>query len=243
MIVSLRSALAFVLCSLSCSSIALPAQALEITERRLDVAGSVDTKDGAKLAADMLKLNEAGSEPIYLLVTATGGSAQGVMLVADAIRALESPVVAVVLTPVRGAGAALPLFADRLVMMPSAELVFTEVEYEGIAKPKEPEEPDKAKPPTPGELFLQKVRADYLERFWVAVARRLKTSPDALTGDIESRGGRVVTAKQALGDGVAFEIATSLVSERGPSEKVELKITTTRKVIKTVPAEEPPNVQ
>jgi membrane-bound ClpP family serine protease len=253
----MKSVLALLFCSL-----ALPAHALEMTSRRIDVSGSIDTKAGAKLATDMMKLNEAGSEPIYLLITATSGSAQGVMLVADAIRALESPVVAVVLTPVHGAGAALPLFADRIVMMPSAQLVFTEVDYEGVAKPpepadakdstdskdskdpKDPKEAKETKPPSAAEQFLQKVRNDYLDRFWGAVAKRLgERSAATLRAEIESRGGRVLSAQEALDKKIAYEIAKTLVSERTASEKTELKITTTRSETKTVTPDSPPSVQ
>lgn len=216
---------------------AAPAHALEMSARRLEVAAPIDAKAGAKLATDLMKLNEAGAEPVYLLITASGGSAQGVLLVADAIRAVDSPVVAVVMTPVHGAAAALSLFADRLVMLPSSQLVFTEVDYEGVAKPADPKTaPPDAKPPTAAETFLHKVRADYLQRFWDAVAKRLnEKSGVALMSAIERDGGRVVSAEDALKKKIAFEIASSLVSERVASEKTELKVITTRTETKTVP--------
>jgi len=227
----------------------VPAAALELSTRRIEVASPIDSKAGAKLAADLMKLDEAGNEPIYLLVTASGGSAQGVMLAADAIRAVESPVVAVVLTSVQGAGAALPLFADRVVMLPSAELVFTEVDYEGVAKPPEAKPAD-AKPATPGEIkaaepkaelsksqiFLQKVRTDYLARFWVAVARRLgDTSGAALEAALRDQGGKVVTAQEALQKKLIFEVVGLIETQRVPTEKTELKVTTTRTQVKTAP--------
>src|SRR5690606_35928918 len=56
-----------------------PAHALEMSSRRLEVAAPIDAKAGAKLATDLMKLNEAGAEPVYLLITASGGSAQGVL--------------------------------------------------------------------------------------------------------------------------------------------------------------------
>lgn len=216
------------------------AHALELSPRRIEVSGAIDARAGAKLASDLMKLDEAGAEPIYLLVTASGGSAQGVMVVADAIKALESPVVAVVLTPVQGAGAALPLFADRVVMLPSAQLVLTEVDYEGVAKPTDPKDvkPD-AKPPTKGETFLQKVRADYLAKFWGLVGKRLGAGA-GLQGEIEAQGGRVIGADEALQKKIAFEIVTSLDSPAVPQEKVEVKTTTTRTTTKTLPPEKAP---
>lgn len=222
------------------SLVSLPALALELTSRRLDVSGQIDTKAGAKLASDLMKLDEDGAEPIYLLVTANGGSAQGVMVVADAIKALKSPVVAVVLTPVSGAGATLPLFTDRVVMLPSAQLVLTDVDYEGVAKPSTDKPAPDAKPPSKADTFMQKVRADYLAKFWAAVGKRLGgQSGPALQAEIEGNGGKVVTADDALKQKIAFEIVQSLETPSTPSEKTELKTTTTRTITRTVPTPTP----
>ncbi len=215
-----------------------PAFALELSSRRIEVSGSIDTKAGAKLAADLMRMNDAGTEPIYLLVTANGGSAQGVMLVADAIKALQSPVVAVVLAPVQGAGATLPLFADRVVMLPSAQLVLTEVDYEGVAKPSADKPAPDAKQPSKTDTFLQKVRADYLAKFWGAVSKRLgDKSGAALQADIDTQGGRVISADEALQKKIAFEVVQTLASDNKPTEKIETKTTTTRNVTRTVPPE------
>jgi len=227
--------------------VASPAVALELGPRRIEVSGPIDTKAGVKLATDLVKLDEASADPIYLLVTASGGSAQGVMVVADAIAALESPVVAVVLAPVQGAGAALPLFADRVVMLPSAALVLTEVDYEGVARPPETKAPEAAapevkpaQPPSRSEAFLHKVRADFLGRFWGAVARRLgDKSGGALQSEIEGQGGRVVTAGEALKKKIAYEVVSTIDTERAPTEKTELKVITTRTQTRTVPTKAP----
>ena len=222
------------------SLVSLPALALELTSRRLDVSGQIDTKAGAKLASDLLKLDEDGAEPIYLLVTANGGSAQGVMVVADAIKAMKSPVVAVVLTPVSGAGATLPLFTDRVVMLPSAQLVLTDVDYEGVAKPSTDKPAPDAKPPSKADTFMQKVRADYLAKFWAAVGKRLGgQSGPGLQAEIEGNGGKVVTADEALKQKIAFEIVQSLETPNAPNEKTELKTTTTRTITRTVPTPTP----
>ena len=222
------------------SLVSLPALALELTSRRLDVSGQIDTKAGAKLASDLLKLDEDGAEPIYLLVTANGGSAQGVMVVADAIKAMKSPVVAVVLTPVSGAGATLPLFTDRVVMLPSAQLVLTDVDYEGVAKPSTDKPAPDAKPPSKADTFMQKVRADYLAKCWAAVGKRLGgQSGSALQAEIEGNGGKVVTADEALKQKIAFEIVQSLETPNAPNEKTELKTTTTRTITRTVPTPTP----
>ena len=231
--------LAQLVIALTVSVFAAPAHSLEVTTRRLEVSAAVDTKVGLKLITDMMKLDEASDSPIYLLVTGSGGSAQGVMMVADAIKSLGSPVVAVVMAPVSGATATLPLFADRVVMLPSAQLVLTEVDYEGVARPPEPkgktedkpaEGADKAdkKEPNKFEVFMQSVRTSYLERFWAAVGKRMGEQGKALQAAIEGQGGRVLTAQEALTKKVAHEVVSTLTTSRSANEKTELKVTTTR---------------
>jgi hypothetical protein len=73
------------------------------------------------------------------------------MLLADIIRALKSPVVAVIVTQVHGAGAALAMFTDRALIYPSAGLVFTDVEYEGVKKLEPPEPPEAEEAAKAGE--------------------------------------------------------------------------------------------
>lgn len=216
---------------------AAPAHALEVTTRRLEVSAAVDTKVGLKLVTDLMKLDEASNSPIFLLVTGSGGSAQGVMMVADAIKSINAPVVAVVMAPVSGATATLPLFADRVVMLPSAQLVLTEVDYEGVPRPPEPkakaddktpEADKKEKEPSKAETFMQSVRTAYLERFWTAVGKRMNEPGKALMTAIESQGGKVVTAQDALSKKVAHEVVSTLTTSRSANEKTEIKVTTSK---------------
>jgi len=229
------------------------ARALEVNGRRLEVSGGVDTKVGMKLVTDLMKLDEVSDSPIYLIVNGSGGSAQGVMMVSDAIRSIEAPVVAVVMSPVNGATATLALFADRLVMLPSAQLVFTEVDYEGVARPPEPkndakpdakadakpEDKEPKKEVSKADAFMQSVRKDYLERFWAAVGKRLNEKGPTLQAVIESQGGRVMTAQEALSKKVAFEVVTALTTTRSANEKTELKVTTTQNKTRTSPPPKP----
>jgi membrane-bound ClpP family serine protease len=242
------SPLAFLCAALFTTS----AHALEVNGRRLEVSGGVDTKVGMKLVTDLMKLDEVSNSPIYLIVSGSGGSAQGVMMVSDAIRSIEAPVVAVVMSPVHGATATLALFADRLVMLPSAQLVFTEVDYEGVARPPEakdtkaeakgdakPDDKEPKKEVSKADAFMQSVRKDYLDRFWAAVGKRLNEKGPALQATLESQGGRVLTAQEALSKKVAYEVVTALTTTRSANEKTELKVTTTQNKTRTSPAPKP----
>jgi len=110
------------------------AAALELTQRQVQVNAKLDVSSAGKLSEKLLAFDAQGTAPIHMMISATSGTAQGVLLLADTIRSLESPIVAVVTTHVRGAGAALVAFADHVLVYPSSGLVFTEVPYEGVKK-------------------------------------------------------------------------------------------------------------
>jgi membrane-bound ClpP family serine protease len=216
-----------------------PAAAIELGPRRIEVSANVDIKGALKIGQELLKFNDAGTAPIYLLIVTSGGTAQGVMMLADAIRSIDSPVVAVVLTPVAGAGAALALAADQVVMLPSAELHLTDVEYEGIPK-KDPPKPDATPPEEPAaatqRVFQQKVRSDYLARFWAFVGKRAGESGPALQQKVEGQGGVVITAQEALKKKIVAEVVAKIEQSRLVNEKTEVKAISTRNLVRTAPA-------
>jgi len=235
----LRLALAVAL-TLALSSSAL---ALELTDRNVDVAGKLDVKAASKLSDQLLKLDADNDRPIYLMITATEGSAQGVMILADTIRSVKSPVVGVVVTQVHDAGAALAPFTDRVLMFPSSGLVFTEVEYEGVKKPEPPPEPEEGKPapkvkePTPTEVTLQKARAQFLERFYGRLAKRLDMKSGALTTAIDG-GGLMMSPTEAVSKKVAYAVVESLSLTELPKVKTEVKVITTQKDTRIVTPED-----
>lgn len=227
---------------------------LKLTDRQVDAAGNLNVAAAGKLADKLLAYDTEAQAPIYLMISATQGSAQGVMLLADTIRALQSPVVAVIVTQVHGAGAALAMFTDRALIYPSAGLVFTDIEYEGVKKIEPPEPPDaeeaakapedkdkdKAKPaakkkdkePTAEEKLLQQARSAYLDRFWAALAKRMYLKTPTLTQRIAD-GGFVVTPAEAVKGKLAYQVVDRLSFTPLPSTKREYKVTTTEKKVKS----------
>ncbi|MEC9071858.1 MAG: hypothetical protein VX938_05735, partial [Myxococcota bacterium] len=127
------------------ASLAGSAAALELTQRQVQVSAKLDVSSAGKLSEKLLAFDAQGTATIHMMVSTTSGTAQGVLLLADTIRSLESPIVAVVTTHVRGAGAALVSFADHVLIYPSAGLVFTEVPYEGVKKYEPPKKKKKKK--------------------------------------------------------------------------------------------------
>lgn len=243
------------------------ASALDLTDRQIDVSGKLSVSSAMKIAERLIKFDAQAEAPIYLLVSSTGGSAQGVMLLADAIRSLKSPVVAVVLTHLRGGGAAAPFFADRVLLFRSSGFVFTDVEYEGVKKPKKKDKKDdkkkddkakadkkdpkagdkkeetkkpKDKEPSPEEKLLQQVREDYLKNFWAAVGKRIKMKPDAILKKIENEGGFVYSAAAAVKSKAAYGFVERITYTKLADTKHEYKVTTSEKKVRTAEPMTPP---
>ena len=229
--------------------------ALELTQRKLTVAGKLNVAAATKVADKLIAFDAQAEAAIFMFVTATKGSAQGVMIVADTIRSLRSPVVAVVATQVHGAGTALVPFADKVFIYPSAGLVFTEVEYEGVKKPEPqsqeapkpaakpaakpeakgaPPTPKKKQKPTAEERFLQQARQSFLDRFYSRLAQRISWRDLAFKVKL-AEGGFVLTPEEALRQKIVDTVVDRISFTQLPEVKREVKIVTTEKTSKTAP--------
>ncbi len=229
---------------------------LTLTDRQIPVTGKINLSAANKVASQLLRMDTEAQAPIYLMLAASDGTAQGVRLIADTIRSIESPVVAVVTTQVRGAGAALAPFADRVLMYPSAGLVFTEVDYEGIAKPKDRNKnkakadgesgskASDAKPPKtpdvePKTKLLQAVRAAYLDDLWAAIAQRIYWKAPTLRAKLDE-GGFAISATEAVKQKIAYAVVERLAYTALGETKREFKATTSDKEERTAQPLDPP---
>lgn len=210
---------------------------LDLTNRQISINGSIDVSHATKTAAKLVVMDGQAQAPIYLMIACSRGSAQGVLLLADTIRSLKNPVVAVVQTQIHGAGAALAVLTDRLVMYRSSGLVFHEVAYQGVSKPAPPGAKRKKastapKEPSAKAKLLQVVRTDYLARFWNKVASRLKMKVELLNEKLAS-GGFAMTPRATLKARVAHSVVESLSYAKLSEQKTETKTTTIRKRART----------
>jgi hypothetical protein len=228
--------------------------ALDLTQRKVAVEGKLNVNAATKVADKLIAFDAQADAQITLMITATEGTAQGVQLVADTIRSLKSPVVAAVVTQVRGAGAAVATFADRVLVYPSAGFVFTELTYEGVKKPKKPKKPEAEKPekpeaekpeakeaeakkpeePEPEEVLLQAARTSYLERFNARLAKRIHWKAKKLTAKM-AEGGFIVNADEAVRQKIADAIVQTITYTTLPETKRETKVITTDKRTRAVP--------
>jgi len=234
---SAAAVLAFLVATASAAPSALAAGkngTVTVTDRMIDVSGTLSVSSAQKIAKRMQKMDTQANAPIMLAISATRGSAQGVMLLRDSIQQLNSPVVGMVITQVHGAGAAAAMFTDMVVVYPSAGFVFTDVEYEGVRKPKKPSKDDKAKKeePTAEEKLLQQARTGYLDRFWAALAKRVKMKPADLASKIAA-GGFVITAEDALKTKIAHRRADRIRYVKLNKMKESYKVTTSQRKTRT----------
>jgi hypothetical protein len=228
--------------------------ALDLTQRKVDVADSINVSSASKIADKLISFDAQADAPIYLMISATEGSLQGVMLLADTIQSMKSPVVSVVITQVHGAGAALAPFADQVVMYSSSGLVFTSVEYEGVSKPEPPEsdEPsdeseedseeeandDDKEEVTPEDRMLQTAREDFLDRFHTRLAKRISWSKAKFAKKLEE-GGFLVSPTAAVRQKIAKAVVNRITYTELPESKKEVKITTSHKRSRAVKAATP----
>jgi hypothetical protein len=214
---------------------------LDLSDRQITVSGKLTLSAAQKNARALLSYDLAGNAPIYVNISASRGTAQGVMLIADTIRGIKSPVVAVVTTNLHGAGAALAVMADRTVMYRSSGLSFTEVEYEGVQKYKAPpaQKPKskgfkkKPKVRTAIQKYLQKVRKDYLGRFWNTVATRLKMKSDVVAKQVAAGGFSMLPA-DAVKNKVAHTVVDSITWTPMANISREVKTVVSEKKYRTV---------
>ena len=213
---------------------------LDLSDRQITVSGKLNLSSAQKHARKLLGYDLAGNAPIYLNLSASQGSAQAVLFLADTIRGIKSPVVAVVTTDLHGAGAALAVMADRTLMYRSSGLSFTEVDYEGVRKYKPRPAPLKkrkfAKKPvvrTATQKYLQQIRKAYLTRLWNTVATRLNMKPKALIKQLEA-GGLSMLPADAVKKKIAHAVVDRIVWTPMANVSREVKTVVSEKKYRTV---------
>ena len=221
----------FLIASLGVSStFAKDGGTIVITDRLIEVNGTLSVSSAQKIAQRMQKMDNSANAPILLAISATRGSAQGVMLLRDSVQQMSSPVVGLVITQVHGAGAAAAMFTDQVIVYPSAGFVFTDVEYEGVRKPSTKTPPTEK--PTAEAKLLQQARTSYLDRFWTALAKRVKMKPADLAAKIAA-GGFVITPQEALKSKIAHRRADRIRYVKLNKTRESYKVTTSHRKTRT----------
>jgi ATP-dependent protease ClpP protease subunit len=205
-------------------SVASTATALELTQRQLRIDKDLSMTTAHKVAQKLFKLDSAGHEPIFLIISTRSGFAPAAMVVVDAIDAVESPVYAIVQPEAFGVGAIVASFCDKRFAFRNASVLFSKLEYA-------PEKKMKDAPPLP-----QTAADAYVQRIWKATAKRLGLDADELAE--KATKGWFLTADEARKVGVVTDIIDKVTWVNLVIETTEIKRTTVNKVKRPQPATE-----
>ena len=200
------------------------ASALELTQRQVQIDKDLSMNAAHKVARKLFKLNSAGNEPIFLIISTRSGFAPAAMVVVDAIGAIESPVHAVVQPEAFGVGAIIATFCDKRYAFKNASVLFSKLEYAAAKKMKDA-------PPLP-----QAAADAYVERVWKATAKRLDIDSDELIE--KANKGWFLTAADAKRVGVITDIVDKVTWLNLVIETTEIKRTTVKKVKRPQPVTE-----
>lgn len=186
--------------------------ALAMTSRSVDLSGKVTIKLVQKTTKKLLELDAISHDPIFLTVNADGDSIEAALALVDTIRALASPVHAVVQSRAYDAAALVTVFCEKTWVYPHAVFLLRPIDAPS-AEFKPP-----AKPP---EAFM----TAYRDLVYESVARSLDMKPKAYAEKVKE--GWWLTAEEALEVGLADVRVDALSYRELFIEKTEIKKTVT----------------
>ncbi len=201
---------------LALASGAAHTRTLELTNRNAELIGKVDTRLARATAKRLMELDAISDDPIFLHVDSLGGSVEAGFILIDTIKAIRSPVHALVESKAYSMAAIITLFCDKRFMLPNATLMFHEASYG-----------------TRGEEPSIRSRVEFNTRFLDRMHRKIAEHIDMDGKKYRDliRDGWWLLAEDALSVGIIDEIVTSLSYTESPTERVEIRrtVTITRK--------------
>ncbi|GAB3436427.1 ATP-dependent Clp protease proteolytic subunit [Flindersiella endophytica] len=166
----------------------------QLFERRIVLAqGPLDDERATRVSAQLLTLEALAAEPIRLHLASPSGDIGAALSLVDTIGVLGVELTAVAVGEVTGAAVAAYAAAPKRLAYPHARF--------GLREPEGPEFKGSA-------TEIGSRAEDYLNRhqaFVEVLAEATGRQPDAIAADL--RTGRYLTADQAVGYGLADEIA------------------------------------
>lgn len=185
---------------------------LTLTNRSVSLTGKLTLAMVEKTAEKLIELDSISAEPIYLKINAEGDALEAAFALVDTVRAIRSPVVAVVQSRAYEAAAVLAVLCEKTYAYPNAVFLFTPVDKVSTEL-KPPKDPD--------EAFLHRFRADV----YGTVAKAIGLAP----GDYEAKikDGWWLTAEEAVAAKVADGVVDGISFREIFLETTEVKTTVT----------------
>jgi len=180
------------------------------SNRTVDLNGSIARQMIQKAQAEVLKLDEQSSEPIWFRINSGGGSVDAGLILVDTIRAIDSPVYCVVESKAYSMAAIILTFCERRYALEHATIMLHEASYG-----------------TAGEDPTNRSRIDFLTRYLdqlhVEIAARLGMPTAKYRAQI--RDAWWLMADQAKKAGVIDEVVARIDYVSPPMERTEAKTT------------------
>jgi ATP-dependent protease ClpP protease subunit len=199
---------------------------LLLTSRNVPLTGKLNMALAEKTVDKLIELDGISSDPIFLKINAHGDALEAAFVIVDTIRALKSPVIAVVQSRAYDAAAVIAVLCEKTWIYPNAVVMFAPIDKVSteLTPPKEP-----------AKEFLEQFRAEV----YGEVAAALGMKPEAFTEKVKD--GWWLTAEQAIAAHVADGLVSSIAYQEIVVEQTEIKTTVTETEDREVPpAELPP---
>ena len=197
---------------------------LQITSRNVALTGEIKLAKVEKTAAKLMELDGISHDPIFLKINAFGDNIEAAFALVDTIRAIRSPVHAVIESRAYDMGAVVALACARTYIYPNAVVMLRAVEKVST-EAKVAKEPD--------EVFLKK----FAERTHRFIAESIGMPLARYEEKVQA--GWWLTAHEAVKAGIADEVVGSLGFRELFIEKTEIKTTVTTIEEKQHPGDAP----
>lgn len=202
---------------------------ITLTNRRVDLAGSIRSRNIKKVQQELMELDDQSHQPIWMVINSGGGSVNAGMVLIDTFRALESPIYCLVESAAYSMAAMTLVFCDKKYALKHASIMFHPASFGAR-----------------GEAPTLKSRVEfssrYLDKLHMEIAKRLKLPHDVYRKKI--RDAWWLLADEAEAAGVVDAVVDTIEYVELPVSKVEQKRTTTvstkAKVVRPKEGAEPP---
>ena len=188
-------------------------QALELTSRNVDLQGPITLASVRKVVDKLIEFNSISHDPIFLRINSSGGSVSAGFILIDTLRALDSPVYALVESQAYSMAAIIAVFCEKRYMLPHATIMFHEVSYSAL-----------------GEDPSIRSRVDFNIRYIDQIHREIATALRISHVDYRQkiRDGWWLLADEAKKAGVVDEVVTHITFRELFVERIEIKKTITQ---------------
>jgi ATP-dependent Clp protease protease subunit len=119
-----------------CLAAPQPAQSItiELTDRMVRISGGINSKSISKAVKEILKLDGESHDPIWLMMDSYGGSVGAGYILIDVMKAIKSPVYAVVTSKAYSMGAIITIHCEKRYIYPHATMMLHEASYGALGE-------------------------------------------------------------------------------------------------------------